>query len=67
LASPRLYVKPDDRWEVNDVHHHHVEWTRQLEETLRAFVRSTRLPLPWQPPVLPEYGHGVVNGGDSLP
>jgi arylsulfatase A-like enzyme len=41
--SPRLYVKPDDRWEVNDVYAHHPELVEQLDKTLRQFVASTLL------------------------
>jgi arylsulfatase A-like enzyme len=32
----RLYVKPDDRWEVNDVAQHHPELVEELCEKLRA-------------------------------
>lgn len=35
---PRLYVKPDDRCEVNDVAQHHPDLAESLERTLRAFV-----------------------------
>jgi arylsulfatase A-like enzyme len=55
-GSPRpvqLYVKPDDRWEVNNVVQHHLELTEQLEKTLRAFVAATRQPGLLQPPPLP--------------
>jgi arylsulfatase A-like enzyme len=38
--GPRLYVKPDDRWEVNNVLQHHLELAEQLERTLRDFVTS---------------------------
>ena len=48
-----LYVKPDDRWEVNNVVQHHLEWTEVLVETLRAFMTATRQPSPFQPPALP--------------
>ncbi len=41
---PRLYVKPDDRWEVNDVAQHYLELAEQLEQTLRSFVEATRRP-----------------------
>lgn len=34
--SPQLFVKPDDRWEVNDVYQHHPELVEHLEKTLRA-------------------------------
>lgn len=36
--TPQLYVKPDDRWEVNNVLQHHLELAEQLERTLRDFV-----------------------------
>ena len=36
--SPRLYVKPDDRWEVNDVCQHHPELVEEMDRTLRGFV-----------------------------
>ncbi len=39
--GPQLYVKPDDRWEVNNVLHHHLEFAEGLEKTLRGFVAAT--------------------------
>jgi arylsulfatase A-like enzyme len=33
--SPRLFVKPDDRWEVNDVRQHHLELAEEMEKVLR--------------------------------
>jgi arylsulfatase A-like enzyme len=48
----RLYVKPDDRWEVNDVNQHHLELAESLEQTLRGFVEATRRDGPLQPPEL---------------
>jgi arylsulfatase A-like enzyme len=50
--EPRLYVKPDDRWEVNDLRQHHLELVGHLEEVLRSFIAATRHPGPLQPPVL---------------
>jgi arylsulfatase A-like enzyme len=38
--TPQLYVKPDDRWEVNNVLQHHLELAEQLEQTLRNFVTA---------------------------
>jgi arylsulfatase A-like enzyme len=52
--GPQLYVKPDDRWEVNDVLQHHLELADGLEQTLRAFVAAAAGPGPFQPPPLPE-------------
>jgi hypothetical protein len=49
-----LYVKPDDRWEVNNVRHHQLDVVERLEETLRCFVETTRCPGPLQSPALPE-------------
>ncbi len=42
--EPRLYVKPDDRYEVNNVVQHHLELGgRNVERTLRgAFIKATR-------------------------
>ncbi|HTU18267.1 MAG TPA: sulfatase-like hydrolase/transferase [Gemmataceae bacterium] len=52
--SPQLYVKPDDRWEVNNVVQHHLELAEQLERTLRGFVTATCQPGPLHFPPLPE-------------
>jgi arylsulfatase A-like enzyme len=49
---PQLYVKPDDRWEVNDVRQHHLELAENLEQTLRNFVAATEQPGPFRPPPL---------------
>lgn len=38
--APQLYVKPDDRWEVNNVLQHHLELAEQLERTLRDFMTA---------------------------
>jgi arylsulfatase A-like enzyme len=38
--APQLYVKPDDRWEVNNVLQHHLELAEQLERTLRDFTAA---------------------------
>ncbi len=50
--GPQLYVKPDDRWEVNNIIQHHLEWAQHLEQTLRCFVEAARRPGPLQPPEL---------------
>ncbi len=52
--GPRLYVKPDDRWEVTDVLQHHQEQAEGLERTLRGFVEATCRPGPPEAPPLPE-------------
>jgi arylsulfatase A-like enzyme len=50
--GPQLYVKPDDRWEVNNVCQHHLELVEHLEQTLRDFVAATRRPGPLRVPPL---------------
>jgi arylsulfatase A-like enzyme len=49
---PQLYVKPDDRWEVNNVLQHHLELTEHLEQVLRGFVEAARRPGDLGPPEL---------------
>jgi arylsulfatase A-like enzyme len=39
-ATRRLYVKPDDRWDVNDVWHHNMELAEQLERELGKMLRQ---------------------------
>jgi len=36
----QLYVKHDDRWEVNNVLQHNLELAESLEQTLRSFIRA---------------------------
>jgi hypothetical protein len=49
---PQLYVKPDDRWEVNNVLQHHLELGEHLEEVLQGFVEASRRPGPLELPLL---------------
>jgi arylsulfatase A-like enzyme len=57
--GPQLYVKSDDRWEVNNVVQHHLEFAERLEQTLRAFVEAARRPGALAAPELPtEKGTG---------
>jgi arylsulfatase A-like enzyme len=49
---PQLYVKPDDRWEVNNLYQHHPEVAKHLEETLRGFVQAAGSPGPFDAPQL---------------
>ena len=55
-VESELYVKPDDRWEVNNVRHHHGEQTERLKQTLQGFVQAAHNPGPLQPPKLPDLG-----------
>lgn len=50
--APQLYVKPDDRWEVNNVLQHHLELAEHLEQVLRTFVAAAQRPGPLEPPPL---------------
>lgn len=52
--APRLYVLPDDLWQVNDVVQHHLDLADNLERTLRAFVTATQESGPLQAPPLPD-------------
>ncbi len=52
-GEARLYVKPDDRCEVNNVAHHHQEYAEALARTLREFVKATGVAGPLVPPSLP--------------
>jgi arylsulfatase A-like enzyme len=58
--GPQLYVKPDDRWEVNNVLQHRLELAEQYEATLKAFVAAAHLSLPGTDlPRLRKDGSGV--------
>ena len=53
LEKCELFVKPDDRWEVNDVVQHHLELAEGLERTLRGFVEAAGRVGPLEAPALP--------------
>ena len=68
--AAQLYVKPDDRWEVNNVLQHHLELGEHLEQTLRAFAAATHGPGPLQVPVLRDVEAEMVStepGGEASP
>jgi arylsulfatase A-like enzyme len=50
--SGRLYVQPDDRWEVNNVVQHHLELAEHLGQVLRGFIQASRQPGALCPPPL---------------
>lgn len=50
--SPKLFIKPADRWEVNEVRQHNLEMADQLEKTLLAFVDASRKSGPLEYPPL---------------
>jgi arylsulfatase A-like enzyme len=62
-AAAQLYVKPDDRWELNDVVQHHFALAQHIEAVLRGFVEATRRPGSLRPPELRD----VEAEGASLP
>src|SRR5262249_31587134 len=45
----RLFVKPEDRWEVNDVAQHHLELVEHMIRALDAFVEAARRAGPFEP------------------
>lgn len=51
--EPQLFVKPADRWEVNDVFAQHVDRADGLRQTLQTFLEATRRPGPLLAPPLP--------------
>src|SRR5262249_3418360 len=65
--GPQLYVKPDDRWEVNNVVQHHLELAERLEQALRGFMTATRRPGPLEAPELPAAGAGSTAPGGKTP
>lgn len=50
--AARLYVRPDDRWEVNDVAQHHPALCDHLGRVLREFVGASHSPGPLRAPEL---------------
>jgi arylsulfatase A-like enzyme len=65
--GPQLYVKPDDRWEVNNVVQHHLELSDHLEQTLRAFVRATEGAGPLEVPALRDVEADAGGPGEPGP
>jgi arylsulfatase A-like enzyme len=63
--APQLYVKPDDRWEINNVVQHQPELVERMERTLRAFAAATRQPGPLQVPPLEEPQTASKEGGGT--
>jgi arylsulfatase A-like enzyme len=50
FRGPQLYVKPDDRWEVNNVLQHHLELGERLEAVLKSYMAAPQrigLETPW--------------------
>jgi arylsulfatase A-like enzyme len=51
-GEPRLFVKPDDRCEVNDVQQHESDRAEGMARTLRAFVEASERAGPMEVPTL---------------
>lgn len=54
----QYYVKPDDRWEVNDLRHVHFDRAEQLVAILNQVVNLTQNPSPIEYPQIPEEENG---------
>ncbi len=44
--APRLFLKPEDRWEVNDLYHQQIERADAMQQALTAFAEAIRQPGP---------------------
>ncbi len=51
-----MFEKPGDRWEVNDLRQHHLEWVEYLETVIRDYAAAARKPGPLVAPSLRERG-----------
>jgi hypothetical protein len=40
-GGPQMFIKPEDRWEVNDLYKQNAEAAEEMETELRAFVKSS--------------------------
>ncbi len=50
--KPKLFVKPEDRWEVNDLWQQQVDRADEFERVLRAFIATLSQPdAPTYPPI----------------
>jgi arylsulfatase A-like enzyme len=52
--TPQLFLKPEDRWEVNDVLSQHPDAAEHLELTLRRYLAAVRAGRPGDAPALRE-------------
>jgi arylsulfatase A-like enzyme len=50
-SSPQLFVKPEDRWEVNDLFQQQIESAEVMATALRAFAKAIRHPGPLTYPI----------------
>jgi arylsulfatase A-like enzyme len=52
--QPMFFIKPDDRWDVNDLRQQNLDYAEQLERMLLDFVAASKRPGPLVTPPLPE-------------
>jgi arylsulfatase A-like enzyme len=52
--TPMFFVKPDDRWDVNDLRQQNLDYAEQLERTILEFVAAAQRPGPLVAPPLPQ-------------
>lgn len=64
-AGARLYVKPEDRWEVSDVRLQFTDQADRLAQAVQTYVEAARRPGPLQVPPLPEEDDPAA--GDDSP
>jgi len=59
---PMYFVKPDDRWEVNNLWQPDIDHAEALARTLTEYLAAARRPGPFIPPPLPQ---PETNDGDG--
>lgn len=52
--TPMFFVKPDDRWDVNDLRQQNLDYAEQMERTILEFVAAAERPGPLVAPSLPQ-------------
>lgn len=68
---PMFFVKPDDRWDVNDLRQQNLDYAEQLERALLDYIAAAQRPGPLLPPPLPQremtHGDGETGGRELNP
>jgi arylsulfatase A-like enzyme len=49
-----LFAKPEDKWEVNNLQQHHLDWVDATEKTLEEFLKRCTTREKFEPPALSE-------------
>jgi len=60
--GPMYFVKPDDRWDVNNLWQANIDRAEALERTLAAYLHAARPPGAFIPPALPQPEDDDGNG-----